>query len=363
MILQTIDKEDYNDGYYHISADIEKYPDAVIYVVWSPRGPGKTYSGLRYPYGRFPILYVKRTNEDLKTICQYAGDIEFDPSPYAPLNRDFNINVKPRLLQPGLGAFYNADENGNPTGKVVSYIASLNSIKRVKGMDLSNAEWILFDEFIPQKGEIVKKAEGDMLLDLYETVARDRIKRGRTPLKLILFANAENISTPITNSLEIVDTMADMQAKNMSIYYDENRGIFYHHILAGEYTINDNIGMSKAMRGTAWALKSYGGEFANNDFTNVCDMSIKNMRCMWHLHYRRLNDAYIYLNYNTGMFYMTNIKGKPVKSYDLDRENEQKLFYFDHLIDLRKACIEDRFKFKKYSYYDLIINYTSFYDI
>lgn len=359
----SIDKEDYNDGYYHISQDVNDYPDATIYIVWSPRGPGKTYSALRYPYHKFKTVYVKRTNDDVATICQESNSDDFDPSPFAPINRDFGTRVKPRLLKKGLGAFYDLDENNEPTGEVISFIASLNAMKQIKGMNLSEAEWFIFDEFIPQAGEVVKRAEGEMLLDLYETISRDRIKRGRKPLKLILFANAEQISTHITNALEVVDTMADIQAKGISKYYDEERGIFYHHILKGEYTINDNVGMNKAMRGTAWALKSYEGIFSKNDFSNIVDMGVKNMRCMYHLHYRMINDAYIYLNYKTGLYYMTNVKGNPISSYDLDRENEQKRFYFDHMVDLRDACIEDRFKFKKYSYYDLIINYRDFYDI
>ena len=50
-------------------------------------------------------------------------------------------------------------------------------------------------------------------------------------------------------------------------------------------------------------------------------------------------------------------------NYNLDRENEQKLFYYEHAIDLRDACIEERFKFEKYSMYDLLINYRKFFDI
>ena len=43
----NINDERYDDGYYHIAKDIEKYPDATVYIVWSKRGPGKTYSALR----------------------------------------------------------------------------------------------------------------------------------------------------------------------------------------------------------------------------------------------------------------------------------------------------------------------------
>ena len=363
--MMQIDKEDYNDGYYHISKDVEQYPDAVIYIVWSRRGPGKTYSALRYPYHKFITLYLKRTNKDVKTICEYAGDLDFDPSPWSPLNRDFGINVKPRLLKDGFGAFYDADEDGNPAGAVVNYIASLNAIKQVKGMDLTAAEWIIFDEFIPQAGEVVKKAEGEMLLDLYETVNRDRRKRGRNGLKLILFANAEEISTHITNALEVVDTMAMMQATGQYLYYDADRGILFHHITEAEFPMQEIElhDMFRVMKGTAWAEKSFGGQFALNDFSAVCRKSMKHLRCLYHIKYRRKNDAYIYISNKDGTYYMTSHPGKFLQSYDLDRENQQKKFYFDHVMQLREACINDRMQFEKYSYYDLIINYTKFYDL
>ena len=363
--MAKIEEENYNDGYYHIGKDIEDYPDAVIVITWSRRGPGKTYSALRYPYHRFKTLYLKRTNKDVKTICEYAGDLDFDPSPWAPLNRDFDLNVKPRLIKDGLGAFYDSDPEGKPIGPVINYVASLNAIKTIKGMDMSEAEWIIFDEFIPQAGEVVKKAEGDMILDLYETVNRDRRKRGRPGLKLILFANAEEISTHITNALEVVDTMAEMQATGQNIYYDEKRGILFHHITdkdlpMQEIELHD---MYRVMQGTAWADKSFGGQFAANDFSAVQHKSLKHMRCMYHLKYRRKNNAYIWLSNKDGSYYMTTQSGNYIQSYDLDRENQQKKFYFDHLLQLREACINDRMLFEKYSQYDLIINYTKFYDL
>ena len=365
MMTNELPPENYNDGYYHIGKDFEDYPDAVIIIVWSRRGPGKTYGSLRYPYHKFKTLYMKRTNKDVRTICEYAGDLDFDPSPWAPLNRDFNLNVKPRLLKEGLGAFYDADMDGNPCGPVVNYVASLNAIKSLKGMDLSEAEWIIFDEFVPQAGEVVKKAEGEMLLDLYETVNRDRRKRGRPGLKLILFANAEEISTHITNELEVVDTMAWMQATGTNIYYDHARGILFHHITMEDFPMQEVElqDMYKVMRGTAWAEKSFEGSFSKNDFSNVVKRPLKHMRCLYHLKYRRHNDAYIYLSNKDGTYYMCSTPGKSIQNYNLDRENEQKRFHFEHGIQLREACIADRMQFEKYSMYDLIINYTKFYDL
>ena len=54
-------KEDFNDSYYHFAKDLQDYPEAGAYVVWSRRGPGKTYSFLRYcvDNGIF-FIYMKR---------------------------------------------------------------------------------------------------------------------------------------------------------------------------------------------------------------------------------------------------------------------------------------------------------------
>lgn len=357
-------EENYKDGYYHISKDVFDYPDAIIYIVWSRRGPGKTYGSLRYPYHKFKTLYMKRTNKDVKTICTWDSSSDFDPSPWSPINRDFGTNVHPKLLQEGIGAFYDCDEEGKTTGSVINYIASLNAIKTIKGIDLSDAEWIIFDEFIPQPGEVTKRDEGEMLLNLYETVNRDRVKRGRPPLKLILFANAEEISTHITSALEVVDTMAEMQARNIGSYFDRDRGIFFRHINKEDFPISEkeSSGMARVMRGTAYAAKAYEGQFANNDFSNVQKLSLKGMRCLYHLHYKRQHDAYIYIGKN-GVWYMCHVKGPAIESYNLDRENDQKRFHADHVMDLREACINDRMRFEKYSYYNLIINYAKIYDL
>lgn len=348
--------EDYNDGYYHLGKDLEEYPDAWLYVIWSKRGPGKTYSGLWYSYyNHIPIIYMKRTIEDTELIC--SGTDDFDPSPYVPLNRDKHINVRAKPIKKGVGAFYDVDCDGNAEGLPVSYVLAMNGIKKFKGFDFSICDWILMDEFIPQIGEIVKHSEGEMLLDLYMTVARDRQKRGRKPLKLILFANAENISTPITNTLEIVDIMADLNASGQTHYYDQERGIMLHHITNEEFPLQEKekSGIYAAMKHTAWGRKSFEGDFANNDFSNIQKLNLKNFKPVCHIKYKTF-DYYIYRRYD-GMHYMCSAKQKCLFDYNLNRENDQKLFYYEQCIDLRNACMEDKMRFEKYTMYDLIINY------
>jgi hypothetical protein len=266
----------------------------------------------------------------------------------------------------GLGAFYMC-LNGEQQGDAISYIMALNKIKSVKGFEASRCDWVILDEFIPQIGERINHREGEQLMDLYMSIIRDKVARGGKELKLILFANAENISTPITRELEVIDEMAELNISGENnIMYLEDRGILLHHIVKEEVpavSMQDNmLGIYKAMKDTAWGRKTFEGEFANNDFSNVCRMSLKNMVGFAHIRYKK-HDYYIYIKEETGMFYMCTSRTKCEFEYDLSTENDQKRFYNEVYFTLREACINDRFKFKKYSMYDLIINYKKFFNV
>ena len=202
--------------------------------------------------------------------------------------------------------------------------------------------------------------EGQLLLDLYMTVSRDRQKRGKAPLKLILFANAEEISTPVTNELEITDIMAEMQATNRNILFIPDRDIFLHRLTPEEYPITENErrGIFKGMAGTDWFDKSFGANFANNDFSSITHRSIKGFRCLYHLTYKR-QEWYIWFRARDNKYHVNCIPGKFIVSYDLNKENDQKSYWLNIGVKLRIQCILGRMTFEKYSMYDIMVNFKS----
>lgn len=347
-------KYKHTPGYYHLCDDLKSYPDAWCYIVWSPRGVGKTYSALTYALSKGIIpVYIKRTKNDVNLICN-ENKIGFDASPYSPINRDYGTEIKAKRLDDGIGAFYGADD-----AIPVAYVIALSAAKSIKGFDLSGADWMLFDEFIPQAGEVVRRSEGEQILDLYMTIRRDREQRGRDPLKMILFANAENIATPITSTLEIIDKMADMNIKSREYYYDEDRGIMLHRIPetgSGE----NNSGIYKAMGKTAWGRKAFGGEFANNDFSCVKQMSLKGFVPVCGFKYKE-QTHYIYMRAADATYYVCNSRAAGVAIYNIDRETEQVKFRYDIVVDLIEACIDGRTFFQHYSMYDLFFNYSKYF--
>ena len=358
---------DIMSGYYTIFKDIFDYPDAIAYIVWSFRGPGKTYSFLDMcKQEKIKFIYLKRTCDDVDLICAASEGkaVEFDASPFVPLNRDYGWNIRPVSLKKGIGAFYDMDQDQDKKDPI-GLIFALSKVKSIKGIDMSDCDMICLDEFVPQAHEIVRKKEFEALMDFVLTASRDRIARGRKPIKLILFANSENISCPITQGFEIVDHMAEMNNSGESIRYLEDRGILLHHILPDEAPKvtegHKHDGYYRMMQGTQWAKKAYEGLFTNNDFTNVRTLSVKNMAPYIHLKYKN-KDYYIYTN-EDGRYYMCFNKAKCPLNYDLSRENDQKLFWAEDCQELRVICMEGNMIFQKYSMYDLIINYKSYFKV
>lgn len=357
-----------NKKYYDIRDDMKLFPDAWCYIVYSKRGPGKTYSSLRYMIEENKIFtFIKRTNKDVEFMCAGTSTskkkIEVNVSPFKPLERDLGpkFAIRAFKIQDGFGAFWRINEEGEPFGNPVGYIISLNAIKDIKGFDLSECDFIIFDEFIPKPWERVRKTEGDSLLDLYMTLQRDKRDRGLGEIKLICLANATSISNPLFITMALVDIAAEMNIKEIAYNYNEYRGIMMHQIISEDPDSDEEkLGIQKAMEGTEWGVMAFGGKFGYNDFSSIGHINLKNYKPVCAFTYKSTT-AYIYMK--DGIYYACSAYNKKCKMYDLNRENEQKKFYLDYGLDLRYECIDDKFVFDKYSVYDIIINYKEYFKL
>lgn len=356
--------------YYDIKDDLKKNPDCWAYWIWSGRNTGKTYSALSYMLetgARF--VYIKRTIEDVKLILSGSGKIGqkiaqygADFSPFKALNRDKGTNVRAFGIYKGyIGGFWHCDEKNEPILDPVGYIIPLNAISKVKGFDLSDCDYIIFDEFIPSAWERVDKAEGKQLLDIYMTISRDREHRGRGPLRLIGLANPTEINCPIFQELEIADDAAEMVSRHEE--YRKTRGMLMHQIRMGKdfQAKEEEMPALKAMTGTAWHDAATGEGFAYNDTAMIGRQSLKNARCELEIIYRQ---KHWYIYRNAEKLYCCKSPGMAsLGIYDLNRDAEARAFYRDHQIDLRQEYIDGKMTFQTYTMYDVIINFKKFFKI
>lgn len=355
--------------YYNVDDDVNAF-DGWAYVIVGGRNTGKTYSALKScVVNKRPFCFIKRTMDDVDLLCAGSGKIgtkqnEYgvDLSPFKSINRDMHTNINAFSIKTGLGGFWECDDDGLPGGKPIGYLIALSAVTKFKGFDLSECDWIIFDEFIPQPWDRVNRKEGEQLLDLYKTVSRDREHRGKDPIKLICLANATSISNPVSNILEVTDIMADMQVKNEPVYTDPDRGILIH-IISDNKEFQEKEKKSqlyKAMGNTAWGKMAFDNVFAYNDLSNVGRSRLKGYKPITAFIYKD-KEWYVYMK--EGKYFLTSSPNNISDKYDLNKENDQKRFWTDQVYDLRNECIEGNMKFESYSMYDLIVNYRKIFNI
>ena len=354
--------------YYDIKDDLARYPEAWAIFAWSGRNTGKTYSTLRYMLDTgAAFVYIKRTVEDVKLILSGSGKIGSklsmygaDLSPFKALNRDLGSNVRAFSIYKGyLGGFWKCSPENEPIGQPIGYIISLNAVSKIKGFDLSDCDYLIFDEFIPSAWERADRAEGKQLLDLYMTVSRDREHRGKPPLKLICLANPVEINCPVMQELEIADDAAAMTARGEEYRY--TRGILLHRIIMPEEFQEKEKEMPalQAMTGTAWRDAALGEGFSYNDIGMIKPVSLKNYQCLLELKYRKYC---WYVWRKDALLYVCKSAGRPlVASYDLNKDADARRFYQEEDLDIREEYIQGNVNFQTYTMYDVIINYKKFF--
>lgn len=358
-----------NSYYYNVFDDIQKYPDAWCIVAVGGRNTGKTYGFLKGAYeNNEKFVFTKRTNRDIDLLCSGSGQIGtkknqfgMDVSPFRSINRDLGTNIKPFKLFEGFGGFWECTKNEKqeevPAETPVGYLIALGAVSKFAGFDMSDAEYLCIDEFIPRAWEKVARLEGEQMMELYKTVSRDRIHRGRRPLKLILLANPVNVACPITNTLEITDTIAEMDVHDIEYTYLEDRGILIHklHNNTEFDEVEHKDPVYQAMKNTAWGQMAFENKFAFNDFSSIGKGQMKSFKPVCSFTYK-FKDYYIYQR--DGQYIMCFSKFNANKPhYNLKRETEQKKFYFDYALDFRNESIEGNMIFETYTMYDLITNY------
>lgn len=339
------------EGYYQIGHDIESYPDAVAFFVIGGRGTGKTYGTLKYMLDKeSPIVYVKRTKDDVDLICASGSDeggmIQFNP--YEQINRDYGYQIVADSIKKGFGAFY--DCTGEEK-KFIGYITALSAVANVKGFEMQRASWQVFDEFIPLKGQRISKSEGTNTLDLYETVNRSRDVRGADPLRMIFLANSTSLNNQIFEVFDLIDTVQQMKTDGKSSLYLPDRFIFIR-LLDDNEEFQRRRARSKIFaavgKESSWSRSALANEFAFDDDSMIEKHSLSG----WRADYRvKFNDGKMFYVYRRGpKYYLSSAAHTAGRLYDCDTDGGKQAFR-EKVIDLRWANADGDLTSEKFSFY------------
>lgn len=193
------------------------------------RGTGKTYGMCKFLLdhlddGKF--LFMRRTQTEADTISFT------DFSPFQPVLNDHpeypRLTVQSIPNVKNISAVYKGElDDGRlkPVGDPVGYIGALSTIANVRGFNGEQIRYMVYDEFIPERGARLLRDEGDRILNCYETVNRNRELKGIDPLKAVFLSNANRMDSPVFQSLGILDRIDQMTMRGQSECILNERGI------------------------------------------------------------------------------------------------------------------------------------------
>lgn len=182
-------------------------PASFISVVGA-RGVGKTYgifkklieSGEKF-------IYLRR----LKSQLDQCGKLEGNP--FKKINQDLVRNIVP-FSSGGIIVFREKDK----AGEIAAAGVALSVVANVRGIDFSDYNYIVFDEFIASIGERPIKNEFQAFLNFYETVNRNRELTGQNPVKCIMLGNANTLINPYFSSWHFMKTAIRMITGNQMVW-------------------------------------------------------------------------------------------------------------------------------------------------
>lgn len=184
------------------------------------RGTGKTYGAIKYllEHG-ITFIYLRRTSAQMELVSKD----EF--SPIVKIAGDLGMQLTCSALGKYASGVYPVDEEGKPIGNAIAMNMALSTIASCRSYDASSVSVILFDECISELHEKRMKAEDLAILNMYESVNRNREMQGQQPVKLVCLANANNLEAPVLQALNCVRTLDVMRKKGQTQRVDKTLGL------------------------------------------------------------------------------------------------------------------------------------------
>lgn len=176
--------------------------------VVGPRGTGKTYGIFKKLITeQKKFIYLRR----LKSQLDQCGKLEGNP--FRKINEDLDLDIRP-YSSGGIISFRKEDK----AGEIVSVGVALSVVANIRGVDFSDVDYIVFDEFIASTGEHPIRNEFQAFLNFYETVNRNRELEGKPAVKCIMLGNANTLINPYFAGWHFMKTAVKMIAGKQMVW-------------------------------------------------------------------------------------------------------------------------------------------------
>ena len=315
-------------GYFN-AEDIIKSRFYFIFVTGA-RGTGKTFSTLKYLIeSKKTFIFMRRTQTeaDLQAGTGSTSDIS-KVMEYLGINYEFH-----RVHKNVSMCAYGGDGNESVDGFI--YILGLSTFAKVRGMDFSDCDYILYDEFITEPHVPALKAEGFALMNLYESVNRNRELEGGRAVKMICLSNSLNIANDIFISWDLIGAAEELtNAPDDQMIYMRNDILL---IIMKNSPVSFKKAETALYRNASeeFSAMALGNQFVLNDFTYVEPQNLKDYKAVLNV-----GNLYLYRHKAESRYYVTfrraSVPGDRIYKAsisDLQRFRRREIRYYAAYLD------------------------------
>lgn len=280
--------------------DIEKIADKLeaINIIIGGRGIGKTYSTLSYVIksGK-PFIYLRNTDVQLKECITSFGN------PFKRWNLDHDRNIFFKSEKSHSLIYDGDDDSGQPIG----YGLALSTFANLRGVDLSDVEYVVFDEFIEKRSLSFRQFE--CFVDFYETVNRNRELLGERALCCILLSNSQKLANPILAGYGLIPEIENMIRTGQKSM--RKKGLYLSLPSSSVSDLKKDTINYTLINGTKIADEALNNTFAFDSFYGV-----KKQNIIEYIPIVQIDNIYIYRHKSTNQLYacMSQAQNIPVFS-------------------------------------------------
>lgn len=330
-----------------------------IYYFCGGRGIGKTYGALDMcrkigdgtlkfdsrTEGAEKFMYLRRTGVEAASVAAPES------CPFKKYNKEEGYTICADFNQKlGFGNFY-MDEDMTVQ---IGYSAALSTFSNLRGIDFSDVTFILYDECIPEtKNKHPLKDEGFLLLNMLESINRNRVIEGNTEVVLCMLSNPIDLGSALLSQLGITPILNNMIFKGQEKFTSNERSLhiekYKDHVVSQK---KEESMLYKFAQGTGFNEQSLSGDFTQNDLSLIQKPDLSQYTA-----YLSIENLCVYKHKSESRYHISQIM-QPAqyvfRAYE--REKFRTVFYWLYkLLVIERTVTYDNFNTKVV--FEAMINY------
>lgn len=267
-----------------------------VSIIIGGRGIGKTYSALSFLIEHeIRFIYMRNTKVQIGESATDFGN------PFKRLNRDKGWDIHIEAEKEHFNIIDVA------ASKNIGYAAPLSLFENYRGADISDVDFVLFDEFIENRKLLFDQYKA--FVNMRETVGRNRELLGEDPLYCILLSNAQSLNSPILAGYNLIPTIEGMIKSGQQKWKDHDTLVLLPKSEISE--LKKNTSTYRAIQGTKIYKENIENTFANDSFYAIAKRNLREYKPLC-----KIDDMYLYMHKSSGKKYVCQSQAVNIPEFD-----------------------------------------------